>query len=76
MWQFVQDIPPGARLGASAGVFVNSRKPRLISSDSGDVSSEASSGFFGIAHAATIVALEAISGPAIFGPVEAAGAGA
>jgi hypothetical protein len=55
---------------------VNSRNPRLISSDSRDVSSDASSGFLGNAHAATIVALAAISGPAIFGPVAAAGAGA
>src|SRR4051812_31254662 len=55
-WQLVHDMPPGARCGASAGVFVNSRKPRRISSDSGDLSSEASvSGFLGTSHAATIV---------------------
>ena len=33
MWQLVHDMPPGARRGASAGVLVNSRKPRRISSD-------------------------------------------
>jgi len=34
------------------------------------------SGFFGKSHAATIVMLAAISGPVIFGPDAAGGAGA
>jgi hypothetical protein len=58
-------------------VFVNSLNPLLTSSDRGDLSSEASrSGFLGNSHAATIVALAAMSGPLIFGPVAATGSGA
>src|SRR5437870_3205693 len=57
-------MPPGASRGASAGVFVKSLKPRLISSDSRDASSFGStSGFRGNSHAAFIVTLAAISGP-------------
>ena len=70
MWQWLHDIPPGASRGASRGVFVKILKPRLISSDNGDVSSEAStSGVFGNSQAATIVALAAMSGPFIFAPL-------
>jgi hypothetical protein len=66
MWQLLHDILPGASRGASTGVFVKSLKPRLISSDSGALSSDASaSGFLGNSHAATMVTLAAISGPVI-----------
>ena len=71
MWQLLHDIPPGASRGVSCGVFVKILKPRLISSDSGDVSSEASaSGVLGNSHAATIVALAAMSGPFICAPLD------
>jgi len=66
MWQLLHDIPPGARRGASAGVFVKILKPRRISSDKRDVSSARSPrGFSGNSQAATIVALAAMSGPLI-----------
>jgi hypothetical protein len=48
-------------------VFVKILKPRLISSDNGNASREgSSSGVLGNSHAATIVALAAMSGPFIF----------
>ena len=70
MWQLLHDMPPGASRGVSCGVFVKILKPRLISPASGDVSSEASaSGVLGNSHAATIVALAAMSGPFIRVPL-------
>ena len=58
-------------------MFVKILKPRLISSDNGNVSSVTStSGVSGNSHAATIVMLAAMSGPVIFGPVTAPGSGA
>jgi hypothetical protein len=69
MWQLLQDMPPGARCGASTGVFVKMRNPRLISCDSLESSSVASMvGSFGYTHAAFMVSADAMSGPAIFGP--------
>src|SRR6267142_1843340 len=66
MWQLVHAMPPGASRGASAGVLVNRRKPRRISSDNRDVSSVvSSSGFRGNSQAAFIETVAAISGPVI-----------
>src|SRR4029434_4979761 len=66
MWQFVHDMPPGARRGASAGVFVNSLNPRRISSESFELSSVLSvSGFRGISQAAFMLIEAAMSGPVI-----------
>src|SRR5262245_24304318 len=66
MWQFVHDIPPGARCGASVGVFVKRRNPRRISSESFDLSRVlAVSGFCGNSQPAFIDMFAAISGPAI-----------
>src|SRR5262245_52593183 len=66
MWQFVHDMPPGARRGASAGVFVNSLNPRRISSESFDLSSVLSvSGLWGNSQAAFMLIEAAMSGPVI-----------
>src|SRR5262249_55450058 len=76
MWQLLQDIPPGASRGASFGVLTNSLKPRRISSDNREESSvRSTSGFFGNSHAATIVAVDAISGPLIFIGDDGSGSG-
>src|SRR5438477_12390474 len=59
-------MPPGARCGASPGVLVKSLKPRRTSSDKREASSFSSvNGFFGNSHAAFVVTVAAISGPAI-----------
>jgi hypothetical protein len=66
MWQLLHDIPPGARCGASTGVFVKSLNPLRISCDCRESSSDVSvNGFFGNSHAATIVTFDATSGPFI-----------
>src|SRR6185503_4659610 len=66
MWQFVHDMPPGAKRGASAGVFVNSLNPRRISSDSFELSSVLSaSGLRGNSQPAFMLIEAAMSEPAI-----------
>src|SRR6185436_13309436 len=72
IWQLLHDIPPGASRGTSRGVSVKILKPRLISSDSGNGPSAAASasGVFGNSQAVTIVALAAMSGPFIAGPLD------
>src|SRR6185369_13712201 len=66
MWQFVHDMPPGARRGASTGVFVNSLNPRRISSESFELSSVLSvSGLRGNSQAAFMLMEAAMSGPVI-----------
>src|SRR5215510_3713580 len=66
MWQFVHDMPPGARRGASPGVLVNSLNPRRTSSESFDLSSVLSvRGLLGNSQAAFMLIEAAISGPVI-----------
>jgi hypothetical protein len=76
-WQLLQDIRPGAKAGASAGVLVKSLKPHRMSADSFESSRLLSvSGFFGKSHAVTIVVRAGMSGPTRGTPDEVVGTGA